>query len=284
MYSKSPKIFNFLLLSFLLCFIQISLCEVESNDKRFSPSSHNNIEKRALSAEVVFQYTFGGIALGLFGLFLLLCFGISFCLNRKAMSGVILSIPWTLLDFILDALFVKNQGKDVPSLYVPSIIFLIGPVIVNIVLSLMIIINEKKKGSTEFRRWFYDNSSFAATAAVLAGADMSTLKLLYSEIFRMKKFNAPFSDDSKTMILWGCVISSIIADIPQFVIQILYKREVEGDYTLIPFLKLITISVKLPIAIIGRVFEALKDRRKPDKRRNNDNDNNNDNNNNDVEK
>lgn len=63
----------------------------------------------------------------------------------------------------------------------------------------------------------------------------------------------------------------------------MYKREVEGDYTLIPFLKLITISVKLPIAIIGRVFEALKDRRKPDKRRNNDNDNNNDNNN-DVEK
>ncbi|EXX61968.1 hypothetical protein RirG_166160 [Rhizophagus irregularis DAOM 197198w] len=139
------------------------------------------------------------------------------------MSGVILSIPWTLLDFILDALFVKNQGKDVPSLYVPSIIFLIGPVIVNIVLSLMIIINEKKKGSTEFRRWFYDNSSFAATAAVLAGADMSTLKLLYSEIFRMKKFNAPFSDDSKTMILWGCVISSIIADIPQFVIQVCKK-------------------------------------------------------------
>lgn len=57
MYSKSPKIFNFLLLSFLLYFIQISLCEVESNDKRFSPSSHNNIEKRALSAGVVFQYT-----------------------------------------------------------------------------------------------------------------------------------------------------------------------------------------------------------------------------------
>lgn len=92
--------------------------------------------------------------------------------------------------------------------------------IVNIVLSLIIIINEKKKGSTEFKRWFYDNSPMAATAAVLAGADMSTLKLLYSEIFRLKRFKAPFSDDSKTMILWGCVVSSIIADIPQFVIQV----------------------------------------------------------------
>jgi hypothetical protein len=91
---------------------------------------------------------------------------------------------------------------------------------VNIVLSLVIIINEKKKGSTEFKRWFYENYSLAATATVLAGADMSTLKLLYSQIFRLKRFNAPFSDDSKTMILWGCVISSIIEDIPQFVIQV----------------------------------------------------------------
>lgn len=57
--------------------------------------------------------------------------------------------------------------------------------------------------------------------------------------------------------------------------------EVEGGYkSLIPFLKLVTISIKLPIAIIGRVFEALKEHRKPEKRGNNDN-NNNDNNNND---
>lgn len=57
MYSKSPKIFNFLLLSFLLYFIQISVCEVESNDKRFfSPSSHNNIEKRAPSPLETIQY------------------------------------------------------------------------------------------------------------------------------------------------------------------------------------------------------------------------------------
>lgn len=35
------------------------------------------------------------------------------------MNDVILSIPWTLLDFILNALFVKDQGNDVPSLYMP---------------------------------------------------------------------------------------------------------------------------------------------------------------------
>jgi hypothetical protein len=53
-----------------------------------------------------------------------------------------------------------------------------------------------------------------------------------------------------------------------------------NGYKLIPFLKLITVSIKLPIGIIGRVFEALKDHRKPDKQKNDDN-NNNDNNNND---
>jgi hypothetical protein len=52
MSSKSPKIFFFLLLLFLLQFIQFSSCEVESNDKRFSssePSSHYVIKKRAPS-------------------------------------------------------------------------------------------------------------------------------------------------------------------------------------------------------------------------------------------
>jgi hypothetical protein len=38
-----------------------------------------------------------------------------------------------------------------------------------------------------------------------------------------------------------------------------------GVYTVIPFLKLVSGSIKLPIGIVGRVFEALKDHRKPDK-------------------
>ena len=40
---------------------------------------------------------------------------------------------------------------------------------------------------------------------------------------------------------------------------------------MIPFLALVTVSIKLPIGIVGRVFEALKDRRKPEKPEKSDN-------------
>ncbi|GBB88837.1 hypothetical protein RclHR1_15450002 [Rhizophagus clarus] len=261
---------------YMLCDI-FSLCEFELNDE------HNDIEKRVPQKVIeTGVIAIGVIVIGIFVIFLVFCYLIALCVNRKAMNDVILSIPWTLWDFVLQALFIKNQVNKVHSLYMPSIVFFIGPVIVNIILSLVIIINEKKKGSTEFKRWFHANSSLAATATVIAGADMSAFKVLYSHIFGLKRFNAPFSDDSKTIILWGCVISSIIQDIPQFVIQILYKTEVEGGYDLIPFLKLVSTSVKLPIGIIGRVYEALKDHRKPSD--DDDNNNNNDNNNSDMEK
>jgi hypothetical protein len=55
---------------------------------------------------------------------------------------------------------------------------------------------------------------------VFAGADISVLKLLSSNIFELKKFNAPFSDETKGLILWGCVVSSLIEDLPQLIIQV----------------------------------------------------------------
>ncbi|GBC02454.1 hypothetical protein RclHR1_04630010 [Rhizophagus clarus] len=275
MSSKSSKNFIFLLLLFLSHFIQFSLCGVECRFSTSGPSSSHLDIEASITTDV---FVFGIIGLVVFGMFLVFCFLIAYCVNRKALNGVILSIPWTLLDFALQALFIKNQLKDNQyqlkdyyPLYITSIIFFIGPMIVNIIFSFAIILNEKKKRSTRFNKWFHNNSTLAAITTVFAGADMSTFKLLYSHIFNLNRFKAPFSEDSKTIILWGCVISSVIQDIPQLIIQVIYKVKIKDGYPLIPFLKLVTVSIKLPIGIIGRIYEALGGHDE-----NNDNDDDND--------
>ncbi|GBC02453.1 hypothetical protein RclHR1_04630009 [Rhizophagus clarus] len=259
------KFIIFLLFSFLLHFIQFSLCEVEFNDKRSEPSSHHSIEKRAQKESITNLNIYGIIGIAVFGAFLIFCFVVSFCMNRKAMNGVILSIPWTLLDLVLQALFIKDHVRAYPSLFISSIIFLVFPMVVNVIFAFFIILNEKKKRSKVFEDWFHKNSSIAATATILAGADMSAFKLLYSRIFRLRRFNAPFSDSSKNLVLWGCILNSIIQDVPQFIIQVCFRVQTQGAYTLIPFLKLITVSIKLPIGIMGRIYEALKGHYKANK-------------------
>ncbi|RIA94891.1 hypothetical protein C1645_734444 [Glomus cerebriforme] len=172
--------------------------------KRGEPSA----EKKSKSENGLstIEKVFGALGIFLFSIFLIICYLIAVCTNRKGDNSILFSIPWTILDFVLDVLFIVKNGKDVPSLYVP-------------------------------------------------------------------RFNAPFSDYARTMILWGCVISSITEDLPQFLIQVLYKTSRGETYSMIPFLKLITVSIKLPIGIIGRVYEALKDRRKPDRPSTTNNDN-----------
>lgn len=51
---------------------------------------------------------------------------------------------------------------------------------------------------------------------------MAMLNLLTSDLFGfgLRKFNAPFSEKSKDLILYSCLVGSFIKDLPQFVIQV----------------------------------------------------------------
>ncbi|CAB4482951.1 unnamed protein product [Rhizophagus irregularis] len=184
--------------------------------------------------------------------------------NYEPNNFIIFTIPCILVDFILDILFVKlilRHEKEVEQLFLPSLVFLIGPIFINIVFSVVIIIrNVSKEGpdGTNFRNWINRNTGTTAITTVLAGADMTMLNLLTSNFsgFGLRRFNAPFSEKSKELILYGCLVGSFVEDLPQFAIQIIYKLKT-GEIKLVPFLLLVTSSIKLLVGMIYRIYKVI---------------------------
>ncbi|CAJ0868224.1 10516_t:CDS:10, partial [Entrophospora sp. SA101] len=136
---------------------------------------------------------------------------------------VILKLFLILIDFMLDIAFIFNNGKNVPQLFIPSII---------------IVINEISN-NYEFYEWFKKYANILAVFTVISSTEIDALLILSSKVAGLKPFSAPFSSNSLSLIFWCNLASFLIEDIPQFIIQIIYKNSIIS-YDLIPFLTLIT--------------------------------------------
>ncbi|CAJ0758683.1 22114_t:CDS:10, partial [Entrophospora sp. SA101] len=74
---------------------------------------------------------------------------------------------------------------------------------------------------------------------VISSTEIDALLILSSKVAGLKPFSAPFSSNSLSLIFWCNLASFLIEDIPQFIIQVIYKNSIIS-YDLIPFLTLIT--------------------------------------------
>ncbi|CAJ0880955.1 6464_t:CDS:2, partial [Entrophospora sp. SA101] len=72
----------------------------------------------------------------------------------------------------------------------------------------------------------------------------------------LKSFSAPFSPNSSSLIFWCSLLNFFIEDVPQFIIQVIYKYSIIS-YDLIPFLTLITSSVIIANNIITRLYNII---------------------------
>ncbi|CAJ0758533.1 11284_t:CDS:10 [Entrophospora sp. SA101] len=127
---------------------------------------------------------------------------------------VILKLFLILIDFMLDIAFIFNNGKNVPQLFIPS-------------------------NNYEFYEWFKKYANILAVFTVISSTEIDALLILSSKVAGLKPFSAPFSSNSLSLIFWCNLASFLIEDIPQFIIQIIYKNSIIS-YDLIPFLTLIT--------------------------------------------
>ncbi|PKY16261.1 hypothetical protein RhiirB3_428599 [Rhizophagus irregularis] len=112
-------------------------------------------------------------------------------------------------------------------LQIPSFIILITPVVINLVL-----IVKTTFGDENFRDWFKrkTGSSEEHGSSEEAGLSKETLKL----------------------IIWAGFLMFIIEDVPQLIIQVIYKLKIV-NYNIIPFITL-TIS---SLIIISGAFSKL---------------------------
>src|SRR4051794_26460838 len=99
-----------------------------------------------------------------------------------------------------------------------SVVFLTLPIAINIMLTFNIITQENAK--PEFYRWYMSSNGVASILTVLAGANITALNILKSNLAGLQSFNAPFSETAKLKIIWGNLLIIFTGDIPQLIIQV----------------------------------------------------------------
>ncbi|CAI2174672.1 3054_t:CDS:10, partial [Funneliformis geosporum] len=200
-----------------------------------------------------FKFHLIGIAIGIIILGLLY-----FYARKRSPTGkniAIFKFSLIILDFILDFLFVLNNGAKVPQLFIPSITFCAMPLAINFIMSIVMILREIKHNKG-FYEWFKENTNMASLFTILASTDIGVLNILSSNVAGMALFNAPISNGTQSLIFLGGHIGFVIEDIPQFIIQVLYKNSTI-TYDIIPFLTLLTSSIVLVTSIVSRVYHLI---------------------------
>ncbi|RHZ63687.1 hypothetical protein Glove_328g61 [Diversispora epigaea] len=199
-----------------------------------------------------YRWRFAGVLLA-FGILMLL-FLLAHKRESKGRSMAVLQLGLIIFDFAMDTLFVSFNGKNVEALYIPSIVFLIVPIVINTIWAFYIVFEENK--SKTFMTWFSQHGRVVSIFTVLSGADIEALSILYSNLAGFEFFNAPFSIKGKARIFGGSCLNIILEDIPQVIIQIIYINSVV-TYDIIPLLALVSSCLNLLVNIIGRLFQAI---------------------------
>ncbi|RHZ76703.1 hypothetical protein Glove_194g33 [Diversispora epigaea] len=174
--------------------------------------------------------------------------------ERKGRNIAVLQLGLIIFDFVMDTLFVSNNGKVIEVLYIPSVIFLTVPTVFNIIWASYILFNEKK--SESFRNWFAQHGNVVSIFTALSGANIEALSILHSNMAGFGFFNAPFSPEGKSRIFWISCLNIFVEDLPQAIVQILYQRSVIR-YDTIPLLALLSSFLNLLINISGRLFQTI---------------------------
>ncbi|CAG8643079.1 3207_t:CDS:2 [Rhizophagus irregularis] len=129
--------------------------------------------------------------------------------DGKARNIAVPQFALILSDFSLDLLFIVTHSKDIPFLFIPSLIFSIFPCTFNLFWSIYIVIIEAMHNE-KFLLWFKLNNAIASTFTVLASTEVEVLSILNSRAGGFKVLQAPWSNWADRMIFMGITSSLVI--------------------------------------------------------------------------
>ncbi|RIA95739.1 hypothetical protein C1645_457626 [Glomus cerebriforme] len=196
------------------------------------------------------------IAMIIVSLILVLIFLLAKKRNNRGNNIIIFRIVLSIVAFILDGLFVYKHGADVKPLFIPSLTIFVLSTCFNLLSASMILIFETFQND-EFINWFKSHATISSIFTLLAATNIEILNILSSRFAGMNLFTAKFSKKAQTLIFWLGIITFIMKDVPQFIIQIIYKSEITITYNIIPLLTLITSSLTITFNIIGKLYNSI---------------------------
>ncbi|GBB89290.1 hypothetical protein RclHR1_00160006 [Rhizophagus clarus] len=162
----------------------------------------------------------------------------------------------TITHFILDVAFVIYYAQQLPSFFIPSILFLVIPIGFNSILALYIILKERYTNE-RFSKWLMHHTKLVSMFTILSSADVAILNMISSRLANLPYFSAPVSKDAEIKIFWGSFANIFIEDVPQFIIRVMYLQRNSIVYDPIPIFSLISAGVSIIFSLIGRTFDAL---------------------------
>ncbi|CAG8608838.1 2974_t:CDS:10, partial [Ambispora leptoticha] len=163
--------------------------------------------------------------------------------NKKGQNIVIITSALILQDIIFDFAFVIFNSKDVSGLFIPSLLTLIIPIVMNCAVAFYIILSENSRND-KFNSWFRKYPQIAAASTLFASGDIVILRVLTSQVGGLQIFSATFSERAETVIFITSMLNLLIEDIPQFIIR-LYFWQNTVKYDIIPLIALWTSALIL---------------------------------------
>ncbi|PKY29893.1 hypothetical protein RhiirB3_446711 [Rhizophagus irregularis] len=175
--------------------------------------------------------------------------------NPNGKNSAIFETCFIIQDFAVDLSFILLKVKNTPHLVIPTKIFFILPIVINILLAINIFVSEMAKNPS-FSKWVSKSLALSSICTLFSAIDIQILNTFSSDLFGLKIFSAPLTKRSQKIMLWGSIISIFIEDVPQFIIQGLYYNSVI-TYDLIPALALASGGLVIGNKLILRSYHVL---------------------------
>ncbi|RUS14098.1 hypothetical protein BC937DRAFT_94342, partial [Endogone sp. FLAS-F59071] len=170
------------------------------------------------------QFKIPIIAIGISVVILLIAYILARRKYKEGRNLAIFTIVLNLSDFALDTLFVVFHNGDISTLTIPILVFYIVPFTFNLLMASKITLKEISSNE-KFSEWCRGNVLITGIFTMLAITDVETLRVLDSHIA-------------------GLGI-------------ILYKTASVQNYSIVPFLTLISSAVMCLVGILTRIYRAI---------------------------
>ncbi|CAI2165007.1 15323_t:CDS:2 [Funneliformis geosporum] len=94
----------------------------------------------------------------------------------------------------------------------------------------------------------------------LSSAHLDAMNILTSRFAGLKVLSVEFSERARWWLFWGGFITLFIEDVPQFIIQVIYKFNTVS-YDIIPLLTFMMSSISLLNGLISAIYSAVLQRK-----------------------
>lgn len=174
--------------------------------------------------------------------------------NPEANNSILPVICFTLADVVSDGFFAWSLEhlEGFEKEFIASLVFLILPLCVNSVI-LHLVLREERRTNSRWSEFVRRHSSMYYFTIVLSLGNPGNMRLLSSEILKAERFSGPLSEHTDYQLQLGGLVTVLLEDIPQFVLQLLVLQKQE-ELEMTTVLALVFTSLALLFSFGKRIY------------------------------